>query len=349
MALPEFTLRQLLEAGVHFGHQTHRWNPRMDQYIYGQRSGIHIIDLTQTVPLLDAALNAVRETVAKGGRILFVGTKRQAAKPVAEAAERSAQYYMNHRWLGGTLTNWQTVSKSISRLKEIDEKLESGATGLTKKERLGMEREQAKLQASLGGIREMGTTPDLLVVIDTNKEALAVAEANKLGIPVIAVLDTNSAPEGIDYPIPGNDDAARAISLYCDLIARSALDGMAAQMGSAGIDIGALEEAAVEETLAEEAPAPAAEAPAEEAAAEPSGTAPELFKEAPEKTDDLKQITGVGPALEEKLNKLGVYTLAQVASWTPDQIAWIDDTLNFKGRVERDDWVGQAELLAAGK
>ena len=351
MALPEFSLRQLLEAGVHFGHQTHRWNPRMDQYIYGQRSGIHIIDLTQTVPLLDAALNAVRETVAKGGRILFVGTKRQAAKPVSEAAERSAQYFMNHRWLGGTLTNWQTVSKSIARLKEIDEKLESGATGLTKKERLGLEREQAKLQASLGGIREMGSTPDLLVVIDTNKEALAVAEANKLGIPVIAVLDTNSAPEGIDFPIPGNDDAARAISLYCDLIARAALDGMAAQMGSAGIDIGALEEAAVEEALAEEAPAPAAEAPAaaEEAVAEPLGTAPELFAEAPENTDDLKQITGVGPALEEKLNKLGVYTFAQVASWTPDQIVWIDDTLSFKGRVERDDWVGQAELLAAGK
>lgn len=348
MALPEFSLRQLLEAGVHFGHQTHRWNPRMDQYIYGQRSGIHIIDLTQTVPLLDAALNAVRETVAKGGRILFVGTKRQAAKPVAEAAERSAQYFMNHRWLGGTLTNWQTVSKSIARLKEIDEKLESGATGLTKKERLGMEREQTKLQASLGGMREMGTTPDLLVVIDTNKESLAVKEANKLGIPVIAVLDTNSAPEGIDFPIPGNDDAARAISLYCDLIARAALDGMAAQMGSAGIDIGALEEAAVEEALAEKAAAPVAEAPAE-AAAEPSGTAPELFAEAPEKVDDLKQITGVGPALEEKLNKLGVYTFAQVASWNPDQIAWIDDTLSFKGRVERDDWVGQAELLAAGK
>ena len=359
MALPEFSLRQLLEAGVHFGHQTHRWNPRMDRYIYGQRGGIHIIDLTQTVPLLDAALNAVRETVAKGGRILFVGTKRQAAKPVAEAAERSAQYFMNHRWLGGTLTNWKTVSNSIARLKEIDEKLESGVAGLTKKERLGMEREQGKLQASLGGIREMGTTPDLLVVIDTNKEALAVAEANKLGIPVIAVLDTNSAPEGIDFPIPGNDDAARAISLYCDLIARAALDGMAAQMGSAGIDIGALEEAAVEEVVAEapaavvEAPAPApTEAPAPaaaEVAAEPSGTAPELFAEAPEKTDDLKQISGVGPALEEKLNKLGVFTFAQVASWNPDQIAWIDDTLSFKGRVERDDWVGQAELLAAGK
>ena len=253
MALPEFTLRQLLEAGVHFGHQTHRWNPRMDQYIYGSRNGIHILDLTQTVPLLDQALQVARETVAKGGRILFVGTKRQASKAVAEAAERSAQYYMNHRWLGGTLTNWQTVSKSITRLKQFDEQLESGAEGMTKKERLGMERQQAKLQASLGGIRDMGGVPDLLVVIDTNKEALAVAEANKLGIPVIAVLDSNSNPEGIDYPIPGNDDAARAINLYCDLIARAALDGMAAAMGSAGIDIGAMEEAPVEEAL--EAPA----------------------------------------------------------------------------------------------
>ena len=201
MALPEFSLRQLLEAGVHFGHQTHRWNPRMDQYIYGSRNGIHIMDLTQTVPLLDQALNVVRDTVAKGGRVLFVGTKRQASKAVAEAAERSAQYYMNHRWLGGTLTNWQTVSKSISRLKTISAQMEVGFEGLTKKERLGMEREHGKLFASLNGIAEMGGVPDLLFVIDTNKEALAVAEANKLGIPVIAVLDTNSAPEGIDYPI----------------------------------------------------------------------------------------------------------------------------------------------------
>jgi small subunit ribosomal protein S2 len=251
MALPEFTLRQLLEAGVHFGHQTHRWNPRMAPYIYGDRNGIHIIDLTQTVPLLDQALQVVRDTVAKGGRILFVGTKRQAQKAVSEAAEKSAQYYMNNRWLGGTLTNWKTVSNSIARLKSIDEKLAGGAEGLTKKERLGLEREQAKLHASLGGIREMGGTPDLLVVIDTNKESLAVLEARKLGIPVVAVLDTNSAPEGIDYPIPGNDDASRAIALYCDLVARAAIDGMASQLGSAGIDVGAMEEAPVEEGLAE--------------------------------------------------------------------------------------------------
>ena len=250
MALPEFTLRQLLEAGVHYGHQTHRWNPRMGPYIYGAKNGIHIMDLTQTVPLLDQALVAVRDTVAKGGRILFVATKRQAQKAVAEAAERSAQYYMNHRWLGGTLTNWNTVSNSISRLKSYDEQMANGAQGLTKKERLGMERELGKLQASLGGIREMGGVPDLVVVIDTNKESLAVAEANKLGIPVVAVLDSNSSPDGIDYPIPGNDDAARAIALYCDLISRAALDGMTAQLGRAGVDIGAMEEAIAEEAVA---------------------------------------------------------------------------------------------------
>ncbi|NOX72304.1 MAG: 30S ribosomal protein S2 [Alphaproteobacteria bacterium] len=280
MALPEFTLRQLLEAGVHYGHQTHRWNPRMEQYIYGSRNGIHIMDLTQTVPLLDAALNAVQQTVAKNGRILFVATKRQAQKAIADAAERSAQYYMNHRWLGGTLTNWQTVSKSITRLKSIDEKLEQGVEGLTKKERLGMEREQGKLQASLGGIREMGGVPDLIVVIDTNKEALAVAEANKLGIPVVAILDSNSSPAGIDFPIPGNDDAARAISLYCDLIARAALDGMTTQMGSAGVDIGAMEEAPVEEAVAEKAPAVKAKAKAEAAPAAEAEAAPAAEAEA---------------------------------------------------------------------
>ena len=255
MALPEFTLRQLLEAGVHFGHQTQRWNPRMAEFIYGERNGIHILDLTQTVPMLDAALNVVRETVAKNGRILFVGTKRQAQGAIAEAAEKSAQYYMNHRWLGGTLTNWKTVSQSIERLKALDKKLESGAEGLTKKERLGMEREQAKLQASLGGIREMGGVPDLLFVIDVKKEDLAIAEAKKLGIPVVGVVDTNCSPNGVDYIIPGNDDAARAIALYCDLISRAALDGMSAQLDAAGVDLGALEELPEEEAVAEGAEA----------------------------------------------------------------------------------------------
>ena len=253
MALPDFTMRQLLEAGVHFGHQTQRWNPRMAEFIYGDRNGIHIIDLTQTVPMLDAALQAVRETVAKGGRVLFVGTKRQAQQPVADAAEKCAQYYMNHRWLGGTLTNWKTVSQSIQRLNEIDERMSEGAEGLTKKERLGMERDQQKLQASLGGIREMGGVPDLLFVIDVNKEDLAIKEAKKLGIPVVAVVDTNCSPDGVDYIIPGNDDAARAIALYCDLASRAALDGMSAQLGAAGVDMGEMEQLAEEYALEESA------------------------------------------------------------------------------------------------
>ncbi len=249
MALPEFSMRQLLEAGVHYGHQTARWNPKMGEFIYGDRNGIHILDLTQTVPMLDAALKVVRDTVARGGRILFVGTKRQAQKPIAEAAEKCAQHYMNHRWLGGTLTNWKTVSQSIQRLKQLDELMAHGAEGLTKKERLNMEREQGKLQASLGGIREMGGTPDLIFIIDVGKEDLAILEAQKLGIPVVGIVDTNCSPKGVDYIIPGNDDAARAIALYCDLVARAALDGMTAQMGAAGIDLGALDAAPEEEAL----------------------------------------------------------------------------------------------------
>ena len=252
MALPEFSLRQLLEAGVHFGHQTQRWDPLMEPYIYGSRNGIHILDLTQTLPMLDQALNIVRETVAKGGSILFVGTKRQASSPIAEAAEKCAQYYMNHRWLGGTLTNWKTVSQSIQRLKSIDEQVASGSIeGLTKKERLGVEREHAKLKASFDGIAEMGGVPDLVFVVDVKKEALAVAEANKLGIPVVAVVDTNCSPSGVDYMIPGNDDASRAIGLYCDLISRAALDGMSAQLGAAGVDLGEMDESPTEEILTE--------------------------------------------------------------------------------------------------
>ncbi len=269
MALPDFTMRQLLEAGVHFGHQTHRWNPRMRQYIYGERNGIHIIDLTQTVPLLHQALLAVRDCVAKGGRVLFVGTKRQAQAAIADAAKRSAQYYMNHRWMGGTLTNWATVSKSIQRLKRLDEQLGGEAQGFTKRERLQLERQRDKLQMTLGGIRDLGGKPDLLFVIDTNKEELALMEALKLRIPVIAVLDSNSSPEGVAYPIPGNDDAARAISLYCDLAALAAIDGMQEQMGAAGLDIGELIDAPIEAELE------AAEAEAGAAAQEASGEAAE--------------------------------------------------------------------------
>ncbi|MCR9128041.1 MAG: 30S ribosomal protein S2 [Alphaproteobacteria bacterium] len=280
MALPEFSMRQLLEAGCHFGHQTHRWNPKMKSFIFGERANIHIIDLSQTVPLLHQALVKVREVAASGGRVLFVGTKRQASEPIAAAAQRCAQYYMNHRWLGGTLTNWQTISKSIGRLRELEGLLDAqgGPTGLTKKEILMLSREREKLERSLGGIKEMGGTPDLMVVIDTNKEAIAIQEAKRLSIPVVAVVDTNCDPDPIDFPIPGNDDAARAIALYCDLIADAVLDGISDSQAALGMDLGeseapspealgvteAAEAAPAEEAPAE--PAKAEEAPAEEAA-----------------------------------------------------------------------------------
>ena len=245
MALPEFTMRQLLEAGVHFGHQAHRWNPKMGQYIFGTRNNIHIIDLAQSVPMLHRALQAVSDTVAKGGRILFVGTKRQAQDVIAAAAKQSAQYYVNSRWLGGTLTNWKTISGSISRLRKLDEMLSSGeAGGYTKKERLTMQRERDKLDRSLGGIKDMGGVPDLLFVIDTNKESIAVKEAQKLGIPVVAVVDSNSDPTGITFPVPGNDDALRSITLYCTLVSDAVLDGLQQEAIAAGMDIGEAAEAA---------------------------------------------------------------------------------------------------------
>ena len=241
MALPNVTMRQLLEAGVHFGHQTHRWNPKMAPYIYGSRNNIHIIDLTQTVPLLHQALLAVADTVAKGGRVLFVGTKRQASEAVAEAAKSCAQYFVNHRWLGGTLTNWRTISNSIKRLKSLEEMLAGETQGLTKKELLQLTREKDKLERSLGGIKDMGALPDLMFVIDTNKESIAIAEARKLNMPVVAIVDSNCDPEGISHPVPGNDDAGRAITLYCDLVARAAIDGIERAQGAAGVDLGAAE------------------------------------------------------------------------------------------------------------
>ena len=246
MAVPEFTMRQLLEAGVHFGHQTHRWNPKMRSYIYGSRNGIHIIDLAQTVPLLHQALVAVTETVAKGGRVLFVGTKRAASEQIAEAAKRSAQYYVNARWLGGMLTNWKTISNSIKHLRHIDETLGKETSGLTKREMLNLTREKEKLEKALGGIKDMGGTPDLLFVIDTNKEQLAIKEANRLGIPVIAIIDTNSDPAGITHPIPGNDDAGRAVALYCELVSRACIEGISLAQSGQGIDIGASEAPAAE-------------------------------------------------------------------------------------------------------
>jgi small subunit ribosomal protein S2 len=252
MALPDYSMRQLLEAGVHFGHQTHRWNPKMAPWIFGERNNIHIIDLAQTVPMLHRALQAVSDTVAQGGRILFVGTKRQASDAIADAARRSAQYYINARWLGGMLTNWKTISHSIQRLKTLEQMLDEGIQGLTKKERLSLDRERQKLERALGGIKDMGGTPDLLFVIDTNKEAIALSEARRLGIPVAAIVDTNCNPDGIAYPVPGNDDAGRAIALYCDLVARAAIDGISRAQGELGVDVGASEEGPMEPALADE-------------------------------------------------------------------------------------------------
>ncbi|MBI4182620.1 MAG: 30S ribosomal protein S2 [Proteobacteria bacterium] len=259
MALPEFGLRQLLEAGVHFGHHTRRWNPKMAAYLFGVRNNIHIVDLRQTVPLLHRALVAVRDAVAGGGRVLFVGTKPQAAEPIAQAASRCGQYYVNHRWLGGMLTNWRTISHSIKRLRDLDEQLKQENLGLTKKELLNLTRERDKLDRALGGIKEMGGLPDILVVIDTNKEAIAVKEANKLGIPVVGVVDSNSDPDGIDYPVPGNDDAIRAINLYCDLFAGTVLDGIQAELAASGADVGEALEAPAE-ALPEESAAGAGRA-----------------------------------------------------------------------------------------
>jgi small subunit ribosomal protein S2 len=252
MAMPTFTMRQLLEAGVHFGHVTRRWNPRMEPYIFGVRNNIHIIDLQQTVPMLHGALQSLRAVAAGGGRVLFVGTKRSAAEQVADAAKRSAQYYVNSRWLGGTLTNWKTISHSIKTLRQVDETLGQENSGLTKREMLELTRTKEKLDKALGGIKDMGGTPDMLFVIDTNKEQIAIKEANRLGIPVIAVIDTNSDPAGVTFPIPGNDDAGRAVALYCDLVSRACIEGISLAQSGSGVDIGAAEEPIAEDVPAAE-------------------------------------------------------------------------------------------------
>jgi small subunit ribosomal protein S2 len=327
MALPAFNMRQLLEAGVHFGHQSHRWNPKMAPFIYGARNNIHIVDLTQTVPMLHQALVKVSDTVAGGGRVLFVATKRQASEAIADAAKRSAQYFMNHRWLGGTLTNWKTVSQSIRRLRQLDDIL-ADPQGRTKKEILNVQRERDKLNQALGGIKDMGGTPDLLFVIDTNKEGIAIQEARKLGIPIVAVVDTNCDPDGIDYPVPGNDDAGRAITLYCDLVARAAIDGLERSQQAVGVDIGAAE-------------APPAEALPEEAAKV-------TFKgidAARGEADDLKRIAGITPKLEQRLNDAGVFHFWQLADLDADHAAALDRQLRLKGQVQKEDWVGQAKKL----
>ncbi len=341
MALPDFTMRQLLEAGAHFGHQSHRWNPKMATYIFGTRNNIHILDLAQTVPMLHRALQAVSDTVAKGGRVLFVGTKRQASDAVAESAKRSAQYYVNSRWLGGMLTNWKTISASINRLRSLDDTLGVGAgRGLTKKELLMLSREKEKLDKALGGIRDMGGVPNLLFVIDTNKEALAIKEAGRLGIPVAAIVDTNCDPEGITFPVPANDDAGRAIALYCDLVARAAIDGIGRSQGHAGVDVGAFE------------------TPIEEAALADAGETGDDLPELPEPTeqfeilsaprgapDDLTKLTGVGPQLDKKLNDAGIFHYWQVGAMKPDDMAKLDADLKLNGRIARDGWVGQARAL----
>jgi small subunit ribosomal protein S2 len=274
MAMPSFSMRQLLEAGVHFGHQTRRWNPKMQPSLFGVRTNVHIIDLQQTVPLLGQALEAVREVTAQGGRVLFVGTKRQAQDPIAAAAQRCGQYFVNHRWLGGMLTNWKTISNSIRRLRELDERLGGDVKGLTKKETLNLTRERDKLERALGGIKEMGGLPDLLFIIDTNKESIAVEEARRLNVPVVGILDSNSDPSGISFPIPGNDDSLRAIQLYCDLVAGAVLEGLQAEMVASGIDVGAQESAPVEAAVAAEAEAEAA--PAGEEAAVPAAGGEEI-------------------------------------------------------------------------
>ena len=287
-------MRQLLEAGVHFGHRTRRWNPKMAPYLFGVRNGIHIIDLQQTVPMLHAAMMAVRGAVAAGGRVLFVGTKRQATENVAESAKRCGQYYVNHRWLGGMMTNWRTISNSIKRLRVVEEQIDDENIGLTKKELLRLTRERDKLERALGGIKEMGGLPDILFVIDTNKEAIAVAEAKKLGIPIVAVVDSNSDPEGVDFPIPGNDDAIRAVSLYCDLMLGAVLDGIQQEMTAAGVDVGEGEEFPTKQLpgdggeVSEDAP-PSEPVAAEAAASEDVAVAEESTQDAPPPTTGGKE------------------------------------------------------------
>jgi small subunit ribosomal protein S2 len=329
MALPDYSMRQLLEAGVHFGHQAHRWNPKMAQFIFGTRNNIHIIDLAQTVPMLHRALQAVSETVARGGRILFVGTKRQAQDAIADAAKRSAQYYVNSRWLGGTLTNWKTISHSIHRLRKLDEMLGSDAAQVyTKKERLTLTREKEKLDRALGGIRDMGGLPDLMFVIDTNKEDIAINEARRLGIPVAAVVDTNSNPDGISFPVPGNDDAARAITLYCDLVAKAAIDGISRAQGELGVDLGAAEKPILEEVATE--PVRGGFQPL----SGPRGVA-----------DDLKKLAGVSPAIGKMLNDLGIFHYWQIAEFTPEAAHKIGEEVGLPGRVEG--WITQAKQFTA--
>jgi small subunit ribosomal protein S2 len=331
MALPDYSMRQLLEAGVHFGHQSHRWNPKMAEYIFGARNNIHILDLAQTVPMMHRALQAVSDTVAKGGRILFVGTKRQAQDAIADAAKKSAQYYVNSRWLGGTLTNWKTISESIKRLRKLDEMLSSGEAGAyTKKERLTLTREKEKLEKALGGIKDMGGLPDMLFIIDTNKEDIAIKEARRLNIPIAAIVDTNCDPDGISFVVPGNDDAGRAITLYCDLVAKAAIDGISRSQRDLGVDLGASEAPVAEEVPAE------AEQPATgfQPLPGPRGVA-----------DDLKKLPHVSPTVEKKLNDMGVFHYSQLADLNAADAEKIGEEVGLPTRVQS--WIAKSKELVA--
>ncbi len=368
--MTDVTMRQMLDAGVHFGHQTRYWSPKMRPFIFGERNKIHIINLEQTLPLFEDAMNYLGQVVANGGTVMMVGTKRSASKLVKEAAERAGTPYVNHRWLGGMLTNYKTVKNSIKRLKELDTQLVEGQIArLSKKESLTMERERAKLERSLGGIKNMPGLPDVLFVIDVKSEYIAVSEANKLGIPVVAVVDTNCSPDGIDYVIPGNDDAIRSIKLYTEQVAdtiiaareassvKSALakgDSEYVEVDEADVPVAAAEpapvaeEAAVVEETKEAAVAEAEPAVKEEAAIEEEPAVEEVAAPAePAAADDLTEINGIGPVIAGKLNALGITTFKQIAELNPEEVANIDGELNFKGRIDREEWISQAQAKIA--
>ena len=335
--MSDVTMRQMLEAGVHFGHQTRYWSPKMRPFIFGERNKIHIINLEQTLPMFNDAMNYIGNVVANGGQVMMVGTKRSASKIVKASAERAGVPYVNHRWLGGMLTNYKTVKNSIRRLKELDTQLVEGTNArLSKKESLTLDRERIKLERSLGGIKNMQGLPDALFVVDVKSEYIAVSEANKLGIPVIAIVDTNCVPDGIDYVIPGNDDAIRAIELYSETVA----DTIIAARAAAQIKPVASksEETSEYVEVVEEAPkpAPVKEAPVEKAAA-PAST----------EADDLTEINGIGPVIAGKLEGLGITTFKQIADLTPEDVERVDSELSFKGRIDREEWISQAKAKVA--
>ena len=336
--MSDVTMRQMLEAGVHFGHQTRYWSPKMRPFIFGERNKILIINLEQTLPMFNDAMNYIGNIVGNGGNVMMVGTKRSASTLVKDAAERAGAPYVNHRWLGGMLTNFKTVKNSIRRLKELDTQLVEGtAARLNKKESLTLDRERIKLERSLGGIKNMQGLPDALFVIDVKSEYIAVSEANKLGIPVIAVVDTNCVPDGVDYVIPGNDDAIRAISLYVEAAADTIINARAAAQIKPAVSkdqtseyVEVVEEAAPVAEVKEAAPEPVVEkaAPASE-------------------SDKLTDISGIGPVIEGKLKAMGIVTFQQIADFTPEDVERIDGELNFKGRIAREEWIAQAKAKVA--